>query len=108
MRQFLLTNLIREAGGEHLVWRIPLDVLTKSLDSMGDFPYRNPDERRYEGPTLVVRGTKSPYVADEALPIIGRFFPRFELANIESGHWVISEQPEAFRRAVVDFLTDKE
>lgn len=61
------------------------------------------------------------------LPIIGRFFPRFQLADVESGHWVISEKPEEFRKgeclvaiplqvnqiandivAVVDFLQDKE
>jgi pimeloyl-ACP methyl ester carboxylesterase len=56
---------------------------------------------------LVVRGTRSPYVADEALPVTGRFFPRFELADVEAGHWLISENPEAFRRVVVDFLRDK-
>jgi pimeloyl-ACP methyl ester carboxylesterase len=67
---------------------------------MGDFPYKDPEEVRFEKPALFVRGTKSTYVPDEALPIIGRFFPRFELADIDSGHWVISEQPEAFRRGM--------
>jgi len=74
-----------------------LQSLAQQLDLMGDFPFRNPDEARYEKPTLIIRGTKSPYVADEALPIIGRFFPRFELVDIEAGHWVTSENPEAFR-----------
>jgi pimeloyl-ACP methyl ester carboxylesterase len=64
---------------------------------MGDFPFRDPEQARYEKPTLIIRGTRSPYVADEALPIIGLFFPRFELVDIEAGHWVISENPEAFR-----------
>ena len=67
---------------------------------MGDFPFKDPDEARYDGPTLFVRGTKSDYVPDEMLPLIGRFFPRFELRDIDSGHWVISEQPEAFRKGV--------
>ena len=75
---------------------------------MGDFPFKDPDEARYDGPTLVIRGTKSHYVADDVLPLIGRFFPRFELRDIESGHWVISEKPEAFRQAVVDFLQGEE
>lgn len=74
---------------------------------MADFPFRDPNEARYEGPTLFVRGTKSHYVADEALPLIGQFFPRFELLDIESGHWVITEKPEEFRRGVVDFLQRK-
>lgn len=75
---------------------------------MGDFPFRDPDQTRFSGPTLIVRGTKSPYVADEALPVAGRFFPRFELADVVAGHWLISENPEAFRRVVVEFLKDKE
>ena len=65
---------------------------------MGDFPYRDPEEARYDGPALFIRGTQSHYVADEVLPVIGRFFPRFELQNIDCGHWVISEQPERFRQ----------
>ena len=109
VRQFLLTNLIRAPENkEELVWRVPVDILSKSLDSMMDFPYTNPDEIRYERPTLFVRGTRSIYVADETLPIIGRFFPRFELRDVEAGHWVISENPEKFKEAVVEWLKDKE
>jgi hypothetical protein len=48
------------------------------------------------------------------LPIIGQFFPRFRLADIDAGHWLISEQPEAFRQGNLhyesyyqnDWLTD--
>lgn len=40
----------------------------------------------------------SKYVPDEVLPLIGEFFPRFHLVDIEAGHWLISEQPEAFRQ----------
>jgi pimeloyl-ACP methyl ester carboxylesterase len=75
---------------------------------MSDFPFTNPDELRFEKPTLMVRGTKSHYVPDETLPIIGRFFPRFELAEIEAGHWVISENAETFRKTVVEWLADKD
>lgn len=64
---------------------------------MGDFPFRDPDEARFEKPTLFIRGTESSYVADDILPLIGRFFPRFQLRDIASGHWVIAEKPEEFR-----------
>ena len=64
---------------------------------MGDFSFNDPDEVRYDGRTLFVRGTKSHYIPDDVLPLIGRFFPMFKLINIDSGHWVISEKPEAFR-----------
>ena len=111
IRQFLLTNLVRSqpAGSEptHLKFRIPLSTLAKSLDNMADFPYKDPETHRFMKPTLFVRGTKSHYVADETLPAIGNFFPRFELADVEAGHWIVSENPEAFRRIVVEWLMDK-
>lgn len=65
---------------------------------MGDFPFKDPDAARFEKPTLFIRGTESPYVPDDVLPLIGRFFPRFALRDIPSGHWVISEKPEEFRQ----------
>ena len=99
VRQFLLANLQRRApGSPELRFRIPLDVLGKALDAMGDFPFRDPQQTRYDGPALFIRGTKSKYVADDALPAIGAFFPRFELRDVDAGHWLISENPEAFRR----------
>ena len=84
--------------GHHLHLRIPIKSLASSLDDIGDFPYKDPDQHRYGGPTLVIRASKSHYVPDDVLPVIGRFFPRFELRNIDCGHWVISEKPEDFRQ----------
>ncbi|KAK4539991.1 hypothetical protein LTR36_009889 [Oleoguttula mirabilis] len=107
IRQFLLTNLVRTPEGTHK-FRIPIKYLANSLNNMADFPCKDPDEARFGGPTLVVRGTKSHYVADEMLPIVGRFFPKFEVVDIESGHWVTTEKPEEFRKAVVEFLQDRE
>jgi pimeloyl-ACP methyl ester carboxylesterase len=97
IRQFLLTNLIRPPNSKFLRFRIPITILAGALGNMGDFPFRDPDEARFEKPTLFIRGMKSSYVADDVLPLIGRFFPRFELRDIVSGHWVISEKPEEFR-----------
>jgi pimeloyl-ACP methyl ester carboxylesterase len=96
IRQFLLTNYIRRPDNSY-AFRVPLATLAKSLPAMADFPYRDPEEARFEGPTLFVRGTESHYVADETLPLIGRFFPRFELLSLDCGHWVMSERFEEFR-----------
>ncbi|MCJ1321040.1 hypothetical protein MMC15_006382 [Xylographa vitiligo] len=100
IRQFLLTNLVRSPGAKHMHFRIPIQILATALGNMGDFPFKDPDQARYDGPTLFVRGVKSDYVPDEVLPLIGRFFPRFEVCDVDSNHWVISEQPEQFRRGV--------
>ncbi|CAN8095716.1 unnamed protein product [Discula destructiva] len=110
VRQFLLANLHTPASGGVAVkkFRVPLDVLGTALSHMGDFPFKEPERVRYERPALFVRGTRSKYVPDEVLPVVGQFFPRFEVVDIDSGHWVISEKPEEFRQAVVRFLSPKE
>ncbi|KFY39404.1 hypothetical protein V494_04006 [Pseudogymnoascus sp. VKM F-4513 (FW-928)] len=104
IRQFLLGNLYRPANEKTQKFKFCLKTLGASLGHLGDFPYRNPDEARFEKPALFVRGTQSPYIPDEAIPTIGRFFPRFRLVDIDAGHWVIAEKPELFRQAVVEFL----
>jgi len=100
IRQFLLGNLHRPANEKTQKFKVPLKILGAALDSLGDFPFKDPEAVRFEKRALFVRGTKSRYIPDEALPIIGKFFPRFELEDIDAGHWVISEQPESFRRGM--------
>ena len=122
IRQFLLTNFVKTpvaTEGERgqtgvrseMRFRIPLQTLAKALPDMADFPFKDPEDGgrggyggRFEGPTLVVRGTKSHYVSDESLPLIGQFFPRFEVLDVESGHWVMSEKLEDFRKGVGEWV----
>lgn len=101
IRHFLLGNLHRPSpDSKTQKFRVPLPILAKALDNLGDFPFKNPDEVRFEKPALFVRGTRSKYVPDEVIPVIGQFFPRFELVDVEAGHWLISEKPEAFREGM--------
>lgn len=95
IRQFLLGNLARNSDGVQK-FRVPLGILAKSLDNLGDFPFKDPNQARFVKPALFVRGTKSRYVPDEAIPIIGQFFPRFQMVDIDAGHWVTSEKPQEF------------
>lgn len=103
IRQFLLTNLVKSEDKKTLRWRIPLSTLAKNLDNMADFPFKDPEEARFEGPCLVVRGSESRYVADETLPVFGRFFPRFEVVDVPGGHWVVSEAFEQTKNAVIEW-----
>lgn len=108
IRQFLLTNLVKDPKDpekKRLRFRVPLNTLAKALPDMADFPFTDPERYRFEGPCLVIRGGESRYVADETLPVMGRFFPRFELVDVPgAGHWVISERFEECVRAVVDWV----
>ncbi|KAF8249488.1 prolyl oligopeptidase-like protein [Wilcoxina mikolae CBS 423.85] len=103
IRQFLLTNLTKPKGEEFLKFRIPVNILRSALDTVGSFPF-HPDKVRCTKPALFVRGTKSHYVPDEVIPIIGQFFPMFTLQDIDSGHWVMSEKPHEFKEAVLEWL----
>ena len=106
IRQFLLTNLIRsEEDNKTLKFRVPLSVLGESLENMADFPFKESDDIHYDGPTLFIRGTKSRYVSDKAVPAIKKFFPNAQIADVEAGHWLISENPEAFRQGNFIFNT---
>ncbi|KAL4929249.1 putative alpha/beta hydrolase [Aspergillus undulatus] len=108
IRQFLLTNLVRSTEDGTMKFRVPLGTLKRALKGMGEFPFATPGEVKFEGPTLVVRGTKSRYVGEETFGAITGFFPDSRVVDVEGGHWVISENPEGFRRAVVDFLKEKD
>ena len=96
IRQFLLTNLIRSKDSSTLRFRIPINYLAAALDQLGVFPFKNPAANHFDGPALFIRGIHSHYVPDDVLPVVGSFFPRFELRDVDSGHWVISERPHAF------------
>jgi pimeloyl-ACP methyl ester carboxylesterase len=62
--------------------------------------YRNilvplPEEARFEGPTLFVRGEKSAYVTDADWPEIRKHFPNaIKHLVAGAGHWVPAENPE--------------
>lgn len=57
IQQFLLMNM-RKVPNEGYKFRVPLDIIGKGLDNMGDFPFKS-EEARYNGPTLFIRGTQS-------------------------------------------------
>lgn len=106
IRQFLLQNLYTPEGSETRKFRVPLGTLGKALDHLGDFPYKDPNQARFEKPALFIRGTHSKYVPDEVIPVIGQFFPRFSLVDIKAGHWLISEKPEKFLRGELHVQTE--
>ncbi|KAK9243866.1 Alpha/Beta hydrolase protein [Lipomyces tetrasporus] len=102
IRNFLLTNAKFKSDGT-IGFRVPLDTLARALDHIAEFPFNSQNDR-FIGPALFIRGSRSHYVPDEAIPTIGRFFPNFVLKDIDAGHWVISERTTEFVMHVEEFL----
>ncbi len=103
VRQFILTNLKRLAGG-HYVWKVNLDVLrakyeevTKAQVSAHPFP----------GSALFIQGGNSDYIREADRALISSPFPRATLRSIAgAGHWVHADSPGEFFRVVLEFLQE--
>ncbi|WP_375003601.1 alpha/beta fold hydrolase [Aeromicrobium sp. CTD01-1L150] len=100
VRGFLLQNLRRASDGFH--WQANLDLLRRDLADIGDWPAV---DSSFDHPVLWVAGERSHYVRDEHDETMRRLFPQTRLVTIKgAGHWVHSEQPEAFASALKVFL----
>ena len=63
------------------------------------------DVAPYDGPVLWVRGERSDYVGAEHAEAMAALFPRVRKVTVKgSGHWVHSEQPEAFTSVLRAFV----
>jgi len=101
VRQFLLKNLYRNEQGQ-FDWRLNLPVIERELHGVGE-ELTNP--RIVTEPTLFMRGSESPYILDEDIPIIKRIFPNAQIATIQgAGHWVQAEKPVEFVAVLMSFL----
>ncbi len=101
VRGFLLQNLRR--GPDGFAWRANLDLLRSDLTTIAGFPEVGGS---FERPVLWVAGEHSDYVQREHGDAMRELFPSTRLVTIKgAGHWVHSEQPEAFVSTLRAFLT---
>ncbi|XP_019402014.1 PREDICTED: protein ABHD11 isoform X1 [Crocodylus porosus] len=100
VRQFLLTNLVEVEG--HYMWRLNLEAISHHLPDIMTFPAF---QSYYPGPTLFLRGSKSPYVSDKDFSEIERLFPKAKIQCIAGAdHWVHADRPQEFIAAICNFL----
>ena len=101
LRLFLLKNLRRDDEG-NFYWRINLEALNSHYNRIWE-PVAG--DRVFEGPVLFIEGEKGGSGLSDDFPRIRELFPNAGLERIAgAGHWVHSEQPEAFLDAVKRFL----
>ncbi|KAF9987691.1 hypothetical protein BGZ65_002321 [Modicella reniformis] len=106
VRQFLLTNLKKDVTDNGYSFRVPLDTLGDSLETLGRFDFV-PGKDRYDGKTLFIKGNKSNYVQGKEEELIKEFFPQARIKGLEAGHWVHAEKPDQFLRLVTEFAVEK-
>lgn len=103
VRAFLLQNLRREGSGWR--WQANLDVLSRDLNVLSDWPPALAEAEPYPGPVLWMAGATSNYITDESAPLMRQLFPRVQKIVIKgAGHWVHSDQPETFVEVLRAFL----
>jgi pimeloyl-ACP methyl ester carboxylesterase len=103
LRQFLLTNLERNAAG--FAWRIDLRAIRDDLPELGRSPVGPSD--RYDGPVDFFYGGRSPYVSPSDLESARRTFPRARGHVLpDSGHDVHVDARDAFVAAVLAATAD--
>ncbi|KAI9469798.1 MAG: Alpha/Beta hydrolase protein [Benjaminiella poitrasii] len=104
VRQFLLTNLKKDRATGVYQFRIPFDILGRSLNHMGEF---SNNQQQYTGPTLFITGGASPFRKPfvNQSEIIKQQFPNSHIMTIEgAGHWVHTEKPQEFLGFVTVFI----
>ena len=100
-RQFLMKSLYWQTPGQ-LAFRFNLPVFNEKIEQIG---VALPSEKRFEKPTLFIRGGNSRYILDADLPEIQNHFPNFKLETIPNvGHWLHAENPKLFFEETSNFL----
>lgn len=100
VRQFLLKNLQRKPEGG-FAWKMNLPVLEKNIEAVGE---EIPADKKFDKPTLFIRGTQSEYVKDEDFGSVRKIFPQSKIVSLDTGHWVQAEKPKEFVNEVMNFL----
>ena len=104
VRGFLLQNL--RSVGDGFGWQANLDLLRRELPVIGGFPDEALAGARFDHPVLWVAGADSDYVRPEHQARMRQLFPRTRTVTVKgAGHWVHSEQPDAFVSILRTFLT---
>lgn len=102
VRMFLLKNLYWKSKGE-LALRMNLEVLEREIEKLGE---AIDSDKKYNKPTLFIKGERSGYISEEDKNLISSHFPESEIISIpNAGHWVHAEQKDEFYKTVMKFLS---
>ncbi len=103
VRQFLLRNItLNKQGGFY--FKCSLNNIAQGYQQIMQ-SIDNPNEQKFNGKTLFIKGGKSDYILPEHQSIITATFPNAKAKIIQgAGHWLHAEKTVAFNKIVIDFL----
>ena len=100
LRRFLLKNLYWKKKGV-LNWRFNLETISRKINVVGE---GIGDKKKFDKPTLFIRGERSDYILDSDFTKIKNIFPKSEITTIsDAQHWIHTESPAAFLECVINF-----
>lgn len=102
LRMFLLKNIKRTEEGS-FVWKMNIKVLKADLQKIMDG--FSTHTMVCSHPALFIKGEKSPYIDEDDMFAIRKYFPNAELVTIPNGgHWLHYEQPDLLLKTLHYFL----
>jgi len=103
MRQFLLTNLVRDEATGAFQWQANIEALHASLPHIRQNSLLETD--RFDGPVLLVRGANSNFIEDDDAEDMWHWFPHLrEVVIPKAGHNVHVENRAGFLEELEDWL----
>lgn len=105
LRTFMMKNLKRQKNG-HYQWQINWEALKNNMDEIMDgFSSRESNSEKKMPEAIFIRGEQSPYIHDDDIMAINKFFPGSQVINIpKAGHWIHAEQHDLFVKTIKYFL----
>ncbi|WP_269523990.1 alpha/beta fold hydrolase [Coraliomargarita parva] len=106
MRQFLLTNLVRDEATGAFRWQANVEALHASLPHIRQNSLLATD--RYNGPVLLIRGANSDFIDDSDADEMLHWFPHLQEEIVPSaGHNVHVENRAGFLEVLSEWLREK-
>ena len=100
IRQFLLKSLKRDVN-EGFIWKTNFESLYSNYEQILSPVTIN----EIIAPTLIVRGSRSPYISDNDIIDINSILPDVQFVTTEAGHWLHVEQPGELFTEMSRFLS---
>lgn len=103
LRNFILLSTTTTKKNEGTNFRPNIKAIKENLDSVWDFPDAENFAYKFTKPALFVYGEKSEFNIGKYSETIRKFFPNSELQALNTGHFVMADDPKGYMDTVCKF-----